>query len=224
MTTITPVAPAAAKYTDSYLTSMIESFAIVFCSEIADRTFILVVLYSIKLSWIPLIVTAFLSMAVMNFLAIGVGYLLPLVVMRGVLDWIAFIIFLAFGILSLYEGVNMESKTVYEEFKEEYNSRDENEQNETKHMLWVCLEFFGLLMVNELGDKSEISTIAITALYNVFGVVCGTLIAYFLAILIAATLGHVVSKWITEKQMTIIGGFIFILFALQILFDKIGFI
>ena len=88
--------------------------------------------------------------------------------------------------------------------------------------MWaLCAELFGFLCLSELGDKSEISTVTIAAVYNLYAVLIGTMVAYFACILIATFLGLVIGKFLTEKRMTIIGGILFICFAIQILIIKI---
>ena len=222
--------------TQAFYPSLIESFLIIFLSEIADRTFILVLIYSLKMHWLPLIITSMLSMGFMNILAIIAGYTVVLLLPKTLIDWIGFACFLLFGIFSVYEGISMESKTIHEEFQEEMTEKQENknqlvndeennnieENGEKKNAsLWVlCAELFGFLCLSELGDKSEISTVTITAVYNMYGVLIGTMLAYFVCILIATFLGLLIGKFLTEKMMTIIGGILFICFAIQILIIK----
>jgi putative Ca2+/H+ antiporter (TMEM165/GDT1 family) len=224
--------------TQAFYPSVAQSFLVIFLSEIADRTFILVLIYSLKMHWIPLLVTSLLAMYFMNILAIVAGYTVILLIPRSVLDWIGFFCFLLFGVYSVYEGMQMESKSVKEEYEEEM-SRGKNEntgddyalindegrhEDTNKQSLWLlCLELFGFLCLSEFGDKSEISTVTITAIYNVYGVLIGTMLAYLAAISIAAFLGISVGKFLTEKMMTIIGGFLFIGFAIQILIIKLFF-
>jgi putative Ca2+/H+ antiporter (TMEM165/GDT1 family) len=212
--------------------SLIQSFLIIFLSEIADRTFILVLIYSLKMHWVPLILTSLFAMYFMNLLAIVAGYTVILLVPRSLIDWIGFFCFLLFGIFCVYEGLNMESKSVTEEYEEEIQRTesnyllvsDENKDQNNKESTWkLCLELFGFLCLSEFGDKSELSTVTIAAVYNIYGVLIGTMLAYFCAIAIAAFLGHWAGKFLTEKMMNIIGGILFIGFAIQILIIKMFF-
>ena len=189
--------------------------------------------------WIPLLLVSLGSMFLMNVLAILIGNMVPLLLVRGIVDWIGFFCFLGFGILNLYDGCNKESKTVVEEYNEEMSENahhysrlrggeyDEMVQEENgkpvkyKSLAGLCGELFTSLLVSELGDKSEIATITIAALYNVYGVLIGTTVAYLLTILIGAFIGHVVGQYITEKTMCIIGGLLFLGFALEILITKL---
>ena len=219
--------------TQAFYPSLIQSFLVIFLSEIADRTFILVLIYSLKMHWLPLIITSMLAMAFMNLLAIVAGYTVILLIPRSLIDWIGFGCFLAFGIFSVYEGITMESKTIHEEYQEEMTEQgknyqlandeenNNNEANNEKSMWALCAELFGFLCLSELGDKSEISTVTIAAVYNLYAVLIGTMVAYFACILIATFLGLVIGKFLTEKMMTIIGGILFICFAIQIFIIKI---
>ena len=215
---------------ESFIKSVSQSFTIIFLSELADKTFILVLIYASKLSWFPLLFTSLLSMALMNILAISIGYLVPLILVKGIIDWIGFFCFLIFGIVSINESLNMEATTVHDEMIKQKEEDEKNYQKlpdndeENKGILSVCLELFWLLCISEIGDKSEITTIAITAMFNFYGVLCGTMFAYFCTIIIATFLGNILSHYISEKQMNIIGGVIFLLFALEILINKIGLI
>ena len=78
---------------ESFFKSVSQSFTVIFLSELADRTFILVLLYASKLTWFPLLLTSLLSMGLMNILAIFLGYLVPLILVKDVIDWIGFFVF-----------------------------------------------------------------------------------------------------------------------------------
>ena len=218
--------------TQLFYPSLVQSFLVIFLSEIADRTFILVLIYSLKMHWIPLILTSLFAMYFMNLLAIVAGYTVILLIPRSLIDWIGFATFLAFGIFCVYEGVNMESKSVQEEYEEEiqrtesnYNSLVNEEDRKTnKDSTWkLAIELFTFLCLSEFGDKSEITTVTIAAVYNIYAVLIGTMLAYFCDIAIAAFLGHWVGKYLTEKMMSIIGGVLFIGFAIQILIIRLFF-
>lgn len=221
--------------------SFCQSLAIIFISEIADKTFILEMIYFQKLGAVPLLITSTLAMGLMDALAISIGYLLPIILLREIVDWIGLIVFLAFGIYSIYEYSTMENKTLAQKIEEEnkenehaYNQINDNETGgnqdnkieEKKNdpsLIAKCCELFLCLCMCELGDKSQIVTISIAALYNVLGVIAGTMLAYTTTCCLAIFLGTALGVCITEKQMTLIGGFCFLFFALEIILNKLGF-
>ena len=99
----------------------------------------------------------------MNLLAIVAGYTVILLVPHSLIDWIGFFCFLLFGIFCVYEGINMESKSVKEEYEEKiqrtesnYNLvSDENKDDNNKESTWkLCLEVFGFLCLSEFGDRN----------------------------------------------------------------------
>ena len=217
-----------------FLPSLGKSFLIIFLSEIADRTFILILIYTSKISWFPLLITSILALGFMNIIAVSIGYLIPLLLLKEVVDWIGFACFALFGVFSIYSSFSEEAETVEDKLietqKEEERSYTDieahNNNNHNGNGSWFsnCVQLCWLLIVSEIGDKSEITTIAIAALYNLTGVLIGTMLAYVCTIIIAIALGKIISKYITETQMNLIGGIIFLLFALQILLGKIGII
>lgn len=218
-----------------FLPSLGKSFIIIFLSEIADRTFILILIYTSKISWFPLLITSILALGFMNVIAVSIGYLLPLLLLKEVVDWIGFACFVLFGVFSIYEACNEEAETVEDKLietqKEEERSYTDieahnrnNNSSSSSSASWFsnCVQLCWLLIVSEIGDKSEITTIAIAALYDLTGVLVGTMLAYVCTIIMAIALGKFISKYITETQMNMIGGIIFLLFAMQILLGKMG--
>ena len=215
-----------------FLPSLGKSFIIIFLSEIADRTFILILIYTSKISWFPLLITSILALGFMNVIAVSIGYLLPLLLLKEIVDWIGFACFVLFGVFSIYAAYHEEAETVEDKLietqKEEERSYTDieahNNNNSGNGASWFsnCVQLCWLLIVSEIGDKSEITTIAIAALYNLTGVLIGTMLAYVCTIIMAIALGKFISKYITETQMNLIGGIIFLLFALQILLGKMG--
>lgn len=214
----------------NFFSSIYQSFAIIFLSEIADRTFILILIFAAKLNWLPLLLTSCIALGTMNILAIAVGYLVPMLIVKSIVNWIGFACFLFFGLYSIYESFQMKSETIADKLSECKKDDDLNykdieagdEDKVDKGVFQICLELFVALTLSEMGDKSQITTVAIAALYNVYGVLIGTSLAYFCTILIAIVCGHFLSKYVSEKQMTLIGGIIFLLFSIQLLLVQLG--
>lgn len=78
------------------------------------------------------------------------------------------------------------------------------------------------LIIAECGDKSQIATIVIGALHNFWGVLLGSSLAQVCSISLAIFLGALISKKLTNKELSIGGGIIFLSFAIAYLLDKIN--
>ena len=212
--------------------------SLVFISGFGDKTFFLNMLYvSINPFWEALFVSLTVS-ELMNMISIFLGKVIPMFISRDTLDWCAIVIFLFFGGVMLYQGITEQNAKLLSTQIASGNECDDEEKllrKETTHVndndndnaltdlgtfdTWwkYCIAY----MVGELGDKSQIATIVVTAKYNFIGVFVGTALAQLLLVMTAILLGKSISGLLTNKQISILGGVVFILFALVYLADKL---
>ena len=81
--------------------------------------------------------------------------------------------------------------------------------------------FAGFLSCEEWGDKSQITAIALAANYDAWSVIIGGSLAYVLCIFIALVLGALVEKVLNERALNIIGGLLFLFFAVYMLIFEV---
>jgi len=279
----------------SFWVSFFKSSSINFISEIADRSFIMVLYFTMvskTINPIYIFIVASIALSLMCIFSVVVGYSIPLILSENILEYIAIVIFLAFGIYTIYEGtqmryhntVNKKIKIIAKKGLENVSSDDmdeddidhsdthktsenqesneltkkqiednlevndhiqkhnDNQINQVNHITLIIEEvrinkadeqifnnsfwpsiwkMFTLMLVSELGDLTMIYTVVIAGVFNVYGVLFGAIIANILTCLIAVVAGQFLGQYLNEKIMCFIGGTIFILFAIQLFYEKL---
>jgi len=71
-----------------------------------------------------------------------------------------------------------------------------------------------------IGGKSQIASIIITTKYNFLSVFNGTTVGILLLVFVAMLIGKFISKFLTNKQISIISGIFFLMYALVFYIDK----
>ncbi|CAF3831736.1 unnamed protein product, partial [Rotaria sordida] len=73
----------------------------------------------------------------------------------------------------------------------------------------------------EWGDRSQITTIVLAATENLLGVIIGGIIGHGLCTGLAVIGGRYVAQHISPKTVTLIGGIVFLCFALSVFFIRL---
>lgn len=227
-------------------------FSLMFISEIGDRTFLLIIFYSMKIGAFVIFLVGALTLLALNFLSLLIGVFLPMLIIKFYLDFITMILFFGMSIYLFYEGFSMETHKIIDDLKEieeeeesksncgeEKQDKEDNpltevshkepliSSNETDKLLvhsntYTIWTFFTSILIAEIGDRSQITAIAIATLYDFTGVLIGTSLGHILACLIAATLGFVFAERVSEKTITLIGAVFFLIFGIDSLISFIG--
>lgn len=215
--------------------AVLQAFLLTFVSEIGDKTFFIAAILAAGGSGtdgaqnqkVLTFIGAIAALAVMTFLAVGLGQLFHSVPdLAGGLpidDYASILAFGFFGVKLLSDATSMADDGSLLEEKEEA-------EKEIKESLpaWISggalstilsplvLQAFVLVFAAEIGDRSFISAAALSAQGGppaALAVFTGGISAHAVATLIAVLLGELISKYITEKQLAYIGGILFLIFA-----------
>ncbi len=103
------------------------------------------------------------------------------------------------------------------------NTENQLEETEEDYQKKIVYTFIYTIIVAECGDRSQISSILLATVYNFTGVMVGTTVALICTILLAVYLGGYISKFISEKTLNYVAGFMFFLFGLEIFLTKTGY-
>jgi putative Ca2+/H+ antiporter (TMEM165/GDT1 family) len=218
-------AGALATSTNSFLASVGETgfyqaFTLVFLSEIGDKTFFIAGLLAMKTSRLISFVGSMGALAVMTVISVIIGqvfHAVPAGIADGIpLDDLAAVLaFAFFGFKTLKEALDMEagSSVMDEELAEAEEEVEANDASKQATTIARVLSIFGLVFAAEFGDRSFLSTIALSAAQNPVSVAIGATAAHAVATGIAVAGGAVVAKYLSEKVIGIIGGTLFLVFA-----------
>jgi len=81
--------------------------------------------------------------------------------------------------------------------------------------LAILIRAFLMTFVSEIGDRSQITTIVLAAHKSPYGVVLGASLGHAICTAIAVIGGKFLASRISEKNVTLIGGLLFLIFAVE---------
>ena len=81
-------------------------------------------------------------------------------------------------------------------------------------LLKIFINTFGLIFIAEWGDRSQLATIVLASANNVGGIIVGSIVGHTICTSLAVIAGALVARWISVRVVTVIGGIVFISFAI----------
>jgi putative Ca2+/H+ antiporter (TMEM165/GDT1 family) len=186
--------------------ALLAAFGLTFVAELGDKTQLVILTLSAKYGFKQVFLGAAAAFALLNLLAVSVGVLLYEFVPDSVIKYTVSAVFIVFGIFMLLP-------------EREKADCEEGEEERGHKARGPLLTAFLLVCLMELGDKTQLSLLALTAKYSqpVFVFIGGTL-ALWATSLIGALVGAGVGKFIPQVWMRRISGVIFIAFGIINLF------
>jgi putative Ca2+/H+ antiporter (TMEM165/GDT1 family) len=189
------------------LTALATSFALVALAELGDKTQVAVITLSCKFKAFSVFVGAMLAFLVSTGVAVAIGDALTLVLPTFWIRIAAALIFLVFGIFTIISLMLKKSET---ESKTEREARN------------GVFSSFSMIVLMELGDKTQLSVIALTAEYELpLFVFAGVMLAFALVTAIGATLGMALTKIVPLKYIQLASGIIFMLLGVVFLITSV---
>jgi putative Ca2+/H+ antiporter (TMEM165/GDT1 family) len=184
----------------NYLEALLFSTLIVTLAEMGDKTQLLSFVLAAKLKRkMPIILGILVATLANHFLAGYVGIWLASLVSPGTLKWIIALSFFIFGLWALKP-----------------DSLDENKSLPATGVFLTTLFVFFLV---EMGDKTQLATIALAARYDaLIFVVAGTTLGMMLANIPAVWMGEALGRRVNMKIMRWIAAALFVLVGLIALY------
>ncbi len=211
------------------------AFALIFVSELGDKTFFIAALLAMRLGRFTALAGAVSALSLMSVISVVIGRAFQKIP-SGINDslplgeYAAVGLLFFFGVRTLKEALDSPRRADGEGAGEsgeladaesavnDYAAKTEKKKAaKEKSFLGKFWEVFCLVFIAEWGDRSMLATIALGAAQNPVGVAFGACFGHLVATLIAVVGGALLSQRISERQVGIAGGALFIVFALATL-------
>ena len=222
-------------------------FTMIAITGFGDKLFFLNMLYASINNFCDVFWVALAISEIMNLINLSLGHLIKKYVSISILEYIAILVFLFLGIWLIVKGFSMKQRRLNLIYDEERNllinnhrrnnQQNENEDNNNYRNIAIkedinnndqdtvgvfdsWWKYFIAYFLASVGDKSQIATILITSKYNFISLFNGTTIGILVLVFVAMLFGKTLSGLLTNKQVSIISGVFFLLYALIFFVDK----
>lgn len=219
------------------LHAFVASLSVIIVSELGDKTFFIAAIMAMRHPRLTVFAGAMAALGLMTVLSAMLGYATT-IIPRWLTYYVSSALFALFGIKMLKEGYSMDKDEGQEELEEvqaDLRKKDEEVMNQSsdaevgafrmpgRRFLYSCfsrifLQSFALTFLAEWGDRSQIATIILAARDEVIGVIIGGTLGHALCTSLAVMGGRFIAQRISIKTVHLIGGVVFLIFAVSAFF------
>lgn len=228
-----------------FVHGFLASLSVILVSELGDKTFFIAAIMAMRHPRLTVFSGAISALALMTILSAVFG-LAATIIPRVYTYYISTALFAIFGLKMLNDGYKMSPTDAQEELEEvqlDLKKREDELEKETTATLIpdaesggspvrkprssglvacltsrVLIQAFTMTFVAEWGDRSQLTTIILGAREDVYGVIVGGVLGHSLCTGLAVIGGRMIAQKISVRTVTIVGGVVFLLFALSALF------
>ncbi|CAL8119943.1 unnamed protein product [Orchesella dallaii] len=240
-----PVKEARSVGSLGFLHAFVASFSVIVVSELGDKTFFIAAIMAMRHSRLTVFAGAIGALSLMTVLSALFGYATT-IIPRAITYYISTVLFAIFGLKMLYDGYRMSPDEGQEELEEvqatlrrrddDNNDVESQASKETplvgegyrlptglRRILFtlfsrIFVQAFTMTFLAEWGDRSQIATVILAAREDVPGVCIGGILGHACCTGLAVLGGRMVAAKISVRTVTIIGGVVFLIFAVTSLF------
>lgn len=216
--------------TASFWSAFLNSIAMIIVTELGDKTFFIAAVMAMRHPRMVVYLGAISALSVMTVLSAAIGFALPNLLPRKYTHYAATALFAYFGFKLLHEAYEMyvEPPKKNEELEEaeeelgklnkEKDLEDGKRKRATLYQMFttgVFAQSFTLTFLAEWGDRSQVATIALASSKEPIGVTIGGVIGHAFCTGLAVVGGRLLATKISERQVALAGGILFLIFALH---------
>ncbi|NJK63884.1 MAG: TMEM165/GDT1 family protein [Synechococcaceae cyanobacterium SM2_3_1] len=206
------------------LTGFTAALILITLSELGDKTFFISLLLATRLPRLWVFMGSISALAAMTLISVLLGQIIG-----GIPEiWVQITVvtlFLGFGVKLLYTASCIsaplgcseadEAETVVARASQDWNPR-------WSHLgLSTGLQAFSLTFLGEWGDRTQISTIALSTTHTPVAVTLGAVLGHGICAGIAVLSGRWIAGYLSERLLTALGGSLFLFFGILSWIDGI---
>lgn len=207
------------------LTAFAKSFIMILATELGDETFIIAAIMAMRHSRRVVYAGAISALVFMTVISTALGYVLPNLISREATHHAATVLYTIFGVRLLWIAWRSKPQESNQEEMEEVQQKladaeqSQREQHSHVHavLAGICsavfLEACILTFIAEWGDRSQIATITLAAVYNPVGVTVGAILGHCVCTGTAVLGGKLLAMRISQRTVALSGGTLFLAFA-----------
>jgi len=199
---------------ESVLTAFTAGLSLITVSELGDKTFFIAAILAMRHPRRWVFTGSVLALALMTVLSVLLGQTASLFP-KALMHYLEVALLAGFGLKLLYDAKQMPAQNACDEAEEAMNVVKEAEAKLPQRQTWlaICIEAFTLTFVAEWGDRTQFTTIFLSAAHNPIGVTFGAILGHAICAAIAVFSGRMLCQRISERLMTVVGGLLFLIFA-----------
>ncbi|KAL3235311.1 GCR1-dependent translation factor 1 [Nakaseomyces bracarensis] len=228
----------------SHLSSFSMAVAMIGLSEIGDKTFLIAALMAMRHPRLLVFSSAALSLAIMTILSGILGHTFVSFIPERWTTYLAGILFFVFGYKLAMEGLEMskdagveEEMTEVEEeiaistmnekmedmeagadskkYKENTSILNQIQATFSKVISPIWVSIFFMVFLGELGDRSQISIIAMATDSDYWYVIAGAVLGHIICTGVAVVGGKLLATKISMRTITLSGALLFFVFGIS---------
>uniref|UniRef100_A0A2M4CRX6 GDT1 family protein n=1 Tax=Anopheles darlingi TaxID=43151 RepID=A0A2M4CRX6_ANODA len=224
------------------------SFMVIIVSELGDKTFFIAAIMAMRHPRLTVFAGAIAALALMTVLSVVFGMAATIIprVYTFYISTALFALFGLKMLKDGYYMSATEAAEELEEVQSDLRKRDDELEREVsasgslmkvqdaesgtnrrssrphnvalKMLFRIFAQAFTMTFLAEWGDRSQLTTIILSARENVYGVIAGGVIGHSICTGLAVIGGRMIAQRISVRTVTLIGGVVFLLFAVSALF------
>ncbi|MFH0816968.1 MAG: TMEM165/GDT1 family protein [Methanobacteriota archaeon] len=167
------------------------AFAMIFLFEMGDKTQLMTISFAAKYPRWLVFWAVYSAMALLTLMAVAIGGVITRYVPIHLIQVVSGIVFILFGVWGLWK-------------MNEEGDGDGEERDGRKPFAMI----FTMLVLAELGDKTQLATITLASSYDWLPVALGGLLGFAAVVALGVALGEVIARKV-KREYVVIGAAVF---------------